>query len=164
MIYDKPTFELLYKSNYRQMYRFAFSLLEEAEDARDAVSQVFMQMWHSQPQLNETAVTGYLMASVRNHCLNTLRTRRLHAAVEEELKTEQQLSESRQRQELMDELARVIEENLTEQDKRILALHFDEELTYAETAKVLGISSSAVNKHITRSLSKVRSIFKTANL
>ena len=59
MIYDKTTFEHLYKSNYRQMYRFAFSLLEEAEDARDAVSHVFTQMWHTQPQLQEGCITGF---------------------------------------------------------------------------------------------------------
>ena len=47
MNYDKTTFEQLYKNNYRQMYRFAFSILEEAEDARDAVNQVFTQMWHT---------------------------------------------------------------------------------------------------------------------
>ncbi|MBR1666671.1 MAG: sigma-70 family RNA polymerase sigma factor [Bacteroidaceae bacterium] len=161
MIYDKTSFERLYKSNYRQMYRLAFSLLEEAEDARDAVSQVFTQMWHAQPELREDCVTGYLMAAVRNLCLNMLRTRRQNAAIEAELKAEQLVHQAQERRELMDELARVIDENLTEQDKRILALHYDEEMTYAETAQALGISPSAVNKHISRSLSKIRSIFKT---
>ena len=37
-----------------------------------------------------------------------------------------------------------------------------EDMTYEETAKALGISSSAVNKHITRSLGKIRSILKIA--
>lgn len=163
MIYNKTTFEHLYKSNYRQMYRFAFSLLEEAEDARDAVSHVFTQMWHMQPQLQEGTVTGYLMAAVRNHCLNMLRTRQQNATLEAELKAEHDAQETQERHKLLDELARVIDENLTEQDKRILALHYDEEMTYSQTAKVMGISPSAVNKHISHSLSKIRSIFKTAN-
>lgn len=163
MIYNKTTFEHLYKSNYRQMYRFAFSFLEEEEDARDAVSHVFTELWHRQPSLEEDTVTGYLMAAVRNHCLNTLRTRRQNAAIESELKAEQHTQQEHERQELMDELARVIDEHLTEQDKRILALHYDQEMTYSETAQALGISSSAVNKHISHSLSKIRSIFKTAN-
>ena len=51
--------------------------------------------------------------------------------------------------------------NLTEQDRRVLRLHYDKEMTYAETATELGISSSAVNKHITRSLEKIR---KTLNI
>ena len=36
-------------------------------------------------------------------------------------------------------------------------------MTYQETAKVLGISSAAVNKHITRSLAKIRETLKIAN-
>ena len=62
----------------------------------------------------------------------------------------------------MAELRRVIAERLTEQDRRILSLHYDEELTYAETAEALDISASAVNKHITRSLSKIRTYLKIA--
>ncbi|MBQ9362061.1 MAG: sigma-70 family RNA polymerase sigma factor [Bacteroidaceae bacterium] len=162
--YDKKTFEQIYKSNYRQMYRFAYSLLEEEEDARDAVSQAFTQLWHNQPQMKADALTGYLLVAVRNLCLNTLRKRRLQTELEKELKTEQLVSQEQERQELMDELARVIKENLSEKDRQILSLHYDEELTYAETAKVLDISPSAVNKHITQSLAKIRSIFKTANL
>jgi RNA polymerase sigma-70 factor (ECF subfamily) len=88
----------------------------------------------------------------------------LNAALEAELQTEQQQHQPHERQELMDELARVIDEHLSEQDKRILSLHYDEEKTYTETAQLLGISPSAVNKHITHSLSKIRSIFKTTNV
>ena len=60
----------------------------------------------------------------------------------------------------MRELQRIIDDNLTEQDKRVLELHYDEEMTYAETATVLGISTAAVNKHITRSLAKIRETLK----
>ena len=58
----------------------------------------------------------------------------------------------------MQELHRAIEKSLTEQDRRVLSLHYYDDLTYEETAEVLGISSSAVNKHITHSLSKLRAI------
>lgn len=161
MSYNKKQFEHIYKCNYRQMYRFAFSFLKETEDARDAVSHVFTEMWHRQPPLDEGCITGYLMAAVRNHCLNILRTRRQNDTIETELKAMQDAHQEQERQELMNELARIIDENLTEQDKRILALHYDEEMTYSETAKALGISPSAVNKHISHSLTKIRSILKT---
>ena len=65
-------------------------------------------------------------------------------------------------QELIRELQQVIDSNLTEQDRRVLQLHYDEEMTYQETATVLGISTAAVNKHITRSLAKIRETLKIA--
>ena len=62
----------------------------------------------------------------------------------------------------MRELQQVIDDNLTEQDRRVLQLHYEEEMTYQETATVLGISPSAVNKHITRSLAKIRETLRIA--
>ena len=162
--YDQKTFEQVYKSNYRQMYRFAYSILEDAEDARDTVSQVFAQLWHSQPPLTSAIVTSYLMAAVRNHSLNTLRTRRQNATMVQELQTQQMEHEQTERNEFMEELAAAIETGLTPQARRVLDLHYDQEMTYAETAHALGISPSAVNKHITHSLYKLRTILKSKPL
>lgn len=162
MDYNKQGFERIYKDNYRQMYRFAFSILEDAEEARDAVSQVFTQMWNKKPTIANASVTGYLLAATRNQCLNILRQRRLRQQMELEVAMQKAQQENEEREELMEELQRVINDNLTEQDRRVLSLHYDEEMTYEETAKTLGISSSAVNKHITRSLCKIRSILKNA--
>ena len=82
--------------------------------------------------------------------------RQLQRQMEDELRQDMALSESEERQELLQQLQQVIEDNLTEQDRRVLSLHYEEDMTYSETAKVLGISASAVNKHITRSLAKIR--------
>ena len=60
----------------------------------------------------------------------------------------------------MVELYKAISSELTEQDQRVIFLHYDMDLTYKETAKTLGISPSAVNKHITNSLEKLRKTLK----
>jgi RNA polymerase sigma-70 factor (ECF subfamily) len=76
--------------------------------------------------------------------------------MEHELQQDMAVSDSEECKELLQQLQQVIEDNLTEQDRRVLSLHYEEDMTYSETAKVLGISTSAVNKHITRSLAKIR--------
>ena len=156
MDYSKQRFERLFKDNYPLMYRMAFSMVENADDAKDAVNQVFTQMWKGKPKVSEESVRGYLLAATRNQCLHVLRQRQLQQQMEEELKRSAEKYSNEEREELLRELQQVIDDNLTEQDRRVLQLHYDEELTYAETATVLGISSSAVNKHITRSLEKIR--------
>lgn len=162
MDYTRQQFERLYKDNYRKMYRLAYSIVEDEEDAKDAVSQVFTELWNKKPQIADESLSGYLLAATRNQCLHTLRKHKLRRELEGELKEAQEVQENMEHAELMDELHRVIEQNLTEQDRRILSLHYDDEMTYAETAETLGISSSAVNKHITRSLFKIRNILKIA--
>lgn len=158
MIYDKPRFERIYKDHYRQMYRWAYSIVEDEEEARDAVSQVFASMWQSKPEVSEAAVSGYLLTATRNQCLHIIERRARQEQLREELQHEQRQPQDTARRELMTELHRIIRQNLTEQDRRVLTLHFDEEMTYTETAQALGISPSAVNKHITQALAKIRRI------
>ena len=144
------------------MYRMAFSMVEDADDAKDAVNQVFTQMWKGKPDVSEESVRGYLLAATRNQCLHLLRQRQLRQQMEEELRQTAEKSSNEEREELLCELQQVINDNLTEQDRRVLQLHYKEEMTYQETATVLGISPSAVNKHITRSLAKIRETLKIA--
>ena len=162
MDYSKQRFERLFKDSYPHMYRLAFSMVEDADDAKDAVNQVFTQMWKGKPDVSDSQVRGYLLAATRNQCLHILRQRELRRQMEEELQREAEESSNDEREELMRELQQVIDDNLTEQDRRVLQLHYDEEMTYQETATVLGISTSAVNKHITRSLAKIRETLRIA--
>ena len=160
MDYSKQWFERLFKDSYPLMYRMAFSMVENADDAKDAVNQVFTQMWKGKPKLSDDSVKGYLLAATRNQCLHILRQRQLRRQMEETLQRDESERQDEERQELLRELQQIIDDNLTEQDKRVLELHYDEDMTYAETATVLGISTAAVNKHITRSLAKIRKTLK----
>ena len=162
MDYSKQKFERLFKDNYPHMYRMAFSLVENADDAKDAVHQVFAQIWRGKPQISEDSIRGYLLAATRNQCLHMLRSRQLQRKMEEELQHETEETLNEEREELLQQLRKVINDNLTEQDRRVLQLHYEDEMTYQETASVLGISASAVNKHITRSLAKIRTTLKIA--
>ena len=162
MDYSKQRFERLFKDSYPHMYRMAFSMVEDADDAKDAVNQVFTQMWKGKPNVSEDSVRGYLLAATRNQCLHLLRQRQLRQQMEEELRQTAEKSSNEEREELLRELQQVINDNLTEQDRRVLQLHYEEEMTYQETATVLGISTSAVNKHITRSLAKIRETLRIA--
>ncbi len=159
MDYSEQHFESIYKANYRQMYRVAFSVLGDVEDARDAVSQVFALVWQRKPQIEEDSMTAYLLTIVRNRCLNIKRDKRLRVGIDTKIANEdtQQVAEHN---ELMDELQRVIRENLSLQDQRILDLRYGNNLSYEETAQTLGISTSAVNKHVTKSFNKIRALLK----
>ena len=138
MNYSKKEFERLFKDSYPHMYRMAFSMVENADDAKDAVHHVFAQIWRRKTQVADDSIRGYLLAATRNQCLHTLRSRQLQRQMEDELRQDIAASENEE------------------------SLHYDEEMTYEETATVLGISASAVNKHITRSLEKIRKTLKIA--
>ena len=162
MDYSKQEFERLFKDCYPHMYRLAFSMVENADDAKDTVQHVFAQIWRNKPRVADDSIRGYLLAATRNQCLHMLRSRQLQRQIEDEFRQDIAASENEERKELLRQLQQVIDNNLTEQDRRVLSLHYDEEMTYAETATVLGISASAVNKHISRSLAKIRQTLNIA--
>ena len=63
-------------------------------------------------------------------------------------------------EELVEAINRYVDEKLTPQTSRIIRMHFDEERSYKEISSDLGVSQSAVNKHIVQGLRKLRSTFK----
>lgn len=158
--YSTQSFERLYKEKYPLMYRLAYTLVEDAEDARDAVSQVFALLWQRKPHIEDGAETSYLLNATRNQCLHQLRHRERRQQAVQELRSQRPDTPSASQRELLDELRRAVIEQLTEQDRRVLELHYDREMTYHETASALGISPAAVNKHVTQALFKLRRFFK----
>ena len=89
MDYSKQRFERLFKDSYPLMYRMAFSMVENADDAKDAVNQVFTQMWKGKPKVSDDSVRGYLLAATRNQCLHILRQRQLRRQMEEALQSDE---------------------------------------------------------------------------
>ena len=162
MDYSLKHFELIYKTHYPAMYRLAYSITEDQEDSRDAVGHVFAQLWKRQPDINPASIRGYLLAATRNQSISIVRERMLTAELQEDQLVEQSRQHEMEHEELMDELKQAISEQLTEQDRRILRMHYDEDMTYRQTADALGISPSAVNKHISKSLSKIRAVLRFA--
>ena len=57
MDYGRQWFGHLFKDNYPVMYRMAFSMVENADDAKDAVNQVFTQMWKGKPKVSESRLS-----------------------------------------------------------------------------------------------------------
>ena len=60
MDYSRQEYEHLFKNNYPHMYRMAFSMVENADDAKDNVHQVSSLMWRGKPQVARESVRGYV--------------------------------------------------------------------------------------------------------
>ena len=163
MDYNTKRFETLFKESYPLMYRMAFTMMRNVDDTKDVVNQVFEQIWKNKPKISESCIRGYLLVATRNQCLHLLRSQQQQQQIKEEFQLHQEINEDEDQEELLLQVQQIIIENLTEQDRRVLQLHYNDNMTYEETASKLGISSSAVNKHITRSLTKIRSILKLKN-
>lgn len=158
---DEEAFDELFRSSYASLYRRAFALLNDEEESRDVVSEVFAYLLERQTDANRMNV-AYLMTMVHSRALDVLRRRRVEDEARRRMMQDGEMlcPTDETSEERLRELLRFIDTELTEQTRRILRMCYDERLTYREVAERLGISTQAVNKHISQALSKLRERFR----
>ena len=154
---SEKQFKELFLSEYDRMYRAAYLLLGDEDEAKDAVQDVFAKLWAGTTPLREESTRTFLLTCIRNRCLNILAHRKVIASPEVSANQETD-------GELIEAIHRYVDERLSPQTSRIIKMHFDEDQSYKEISSELGISQSAVNKHIVQGLRKLRSTFKTRDV
>lgn len=147
--------EWLFRQHYAQLTRLARSLLYDAEEARDVVSEVFATLLGA--DIAPRNVEGYLSMSVRNRCMNLLEHKSVRAKFERaytlEMKAESQPVTDDDR---LKRLMAYAEQNLTEQTLRVFRMRHLQGMKYQEIAHELGISRVMVYKHLTQAMEKIR--------
>ncbi len=68
--------------SYRQMYRLATILLHDDAESKDVVHDIFAHLLDDPKGLKEETAEHYLLTSVRNRCLNVIRSRQIQERVE----------------------------------------------------------------------------------
>lgn len=79
---DEKAFRLLYDRYFTFLCTTAMYYVLDADLAKEVVNDVFVNVWQRRSGL-EYPVLGYLQRSVRNGCLNYIRSRKARALMEE---------------------------------------------------------------------------------
>ena len=146
---DEAAFTAVYKQLHQRLYFFAQRFVEEA-DAKDVVSETFVQLWHKRSRLESAAsVTNFLFVTVRNKCLNLVRNALIRRDKQSEIL---HLLANSQATDLFDEqltteLVRLIYaeiERLPPKMREIFLLSFSEGLKPAAIAERLQLSVQTV--------------------
>ncbi|MBR3028634.1 MAG: sigma-70 family RNA polymerase sigma factor [Bacteroidales bacterium] len=153
--------ETLFRQHYAAMYRLARTILYDADESKDVVSDVFVRLLHSNPSVQADKMEGYLMMAVRNRCLDVLSHKSVREQVEklfsEELKQRHIIA--RNEDERLDRLMQYIERELPPLSQQILRLRFLQEMTYEEVAQEVGVSKVTVYNHLWQSMHRIKEYF-----
>ena len=152
-------FKNLFLQHQSEMFRIAFRLLNNKEEARDVVSEVFTKLMETDVVTENH--TGYLYTAVRNSCLNLLRHKQTAERVHRLLPIGEELSESVQTEnnKLLEEILHFVDTELTSQTHKVVQLRFRDGMTYRQIAKTLDISEAAVYKHLAQAIRKLKERF-----
>lgn len=142
-----------------KLFRFAFSLLSNREEAEDAVQEVYLKMWDMRNDLGKYKSTESLMMTItRNHCLDKLKLKKNKAY---SLNTEYQHSTSGDEQEQVEkfDLVNRVKQlilKLPEQQKTIVHLRDVEGYGYDEISKITGYDLNYLRVNLSRGRKKIR--------
>ena len=160
---DQRKLEKLFKQHYCQMYRLATILLHDDAESKDVVHDIFAQLLDDHRDLREETAQSYLLTSVRNRCMNVIRSRQIQERVEHLYLLD--LDTTIMPTELLEEELKALRIgiNLLEPPvcRDIILQHFCDGITFKEIASRLGVSETTVYKHLRRALSQLRTHLKT---
>ena len=155
---EKSKFEELYNTYKQDMYAIAYAILNNVQDAEDAVSQAFFSIAESFTKISQTPcheLRSYVVIITKNTALNIYRknkAERTHSVpVEYDL--------SKYLEEYPDDNYQYLVESirsLTGDDKDIIVLYYLYGFTAKQIGKQLSISEDAVRKRVERAKIKLK--------
>ncbi len=152
-------FEYLFKQTYNALYGFAYQYVMDKSLAEDIIQETFASLWQVSPELpDETNLRKYLYRSVKNKCLDYFR----HLDVEDKHREKlaealvfSHLSEYEDDEETKEKISQLIDQ-LPYQQRKILDLRINNDLSYKEIASFMEISEHTVHTHIKRAYKFLR--------
>jgi len=158
---DETTFEQLFKTHFKRLHAYAFTILGDEVEAEEMVQQVFFKLWERNETLSLTgSVSAYLYRAVHNESLNYIKHQKvrsnhqLHVAYS--MKNE---AEHPAKKVIAGELEKKIHSalnELPEQCRTIFQMSRFDELKYREIADKLGISVKTVENQMGKALKLLR--------
>jgi RNA polymerase sigma-70 factor (ECF subfamily) len=162
---DITAFEMIFKTYYQPLCNYAYSFVQDRDEAEEIVQSTFLSVWEKRADLAiHTGVKPYLYAMVRNAALNVIKHEKIkqqHASVEVAVaeKSVESVTHTVMASELEDRIYKALNK-LPEQCRLVFKLSRFEELKYAEIAEQLNISVKTVENQMGKALRIMREQLK----
>ena len=159
----KKEFEDIYRQHYAKMYRLARTMLYDANESKDVVSDIFARLLRDGDRPQKDRIEGYLMTAVRNRCRDVLSHKSMRERVERLFLQESMQSQivSMNDDDRLERLMQFIEAELPPLSQQIFRLRFLGEMSYEEVAQTAGVSKVTVYNHLSQSVQRIREHFET---
>jgi RNA polymerase sigma-70 factor (ECF subfamily) len=159
---------MLIRLYFHPLTLYAKSILNDSEQAKDIVQEIFMKLWNNREDLATiSTLKPYLYKSVHNACIDLLRKKRsrksINAISYDDSEFRLQMFEVQDEFHFVnnlfsEEFEQILEravEKLPQQCKEIFILSRFEQLTYPQIAEKLSVSLSTVKTQMVRAMQKI---------
>jgi RNA polymerase sigma factor (sigma-70 family) len=162
MVLDDATFEEVVNAQYESLYRFAYSLAQREEDARDLTQESFAQLARKAGQIQDKSkIKSWLFTTLYRAFIDTRRWKSRHPHVEVEAADfELPVSQPEGAERIDAATAREALMKVDEVFRAPLILFYLEEHSYLEIADILGIPAGTVMSRISRGRALLRRLME----
>lgn len=139
---------------------YAASILKDSDRARDVAQDTFIKLYKQQPDEVITALKAWLFTVCRNRCFDILRKEKRMSTMEDEEivrieDTQETPAEAVARSDQHGEVLRYLE-RLPENQREVIRLKFQGEMSYKEISDVTSLSVSNVGFLIHSGIKRLR--------
>lgn len=142
-------FELLYDRYFRKLAVYAYSFLGDGQQAEDTVQEVFLKIVESPGQFElSKRFSTWVYTVTGNACRNMLRNKDRHRRILE-MDVKPALDQVQEQGHNLDsryirKQVQLVYAGLSEKEKNIFVLRFEQELSIREISEILGIPEGSV--------------------
>ncbi|GAB1471462.1 hypothetical protein MASR2M66_23400 [Chloroflexota bacterium] len=143
-------FHELYQSYAQDIYRFAYWLCGNAQDAEDITSETFVRALTASGEIKAETIKGYLLTIARNSAYKKSNREKRFVPLSVDQPAYKSEPSQLVEQSMILESALQFIQTLPEVDRSALVLRLQNELPYEEIASILNISLAAAKVKVHR--------------
>ena len=158
----------VFSSARQRLRNVAGRFLHSSDDVADVIQEAFCRLWPKRDSIHTTNdAMALATTTTRNLCIDKLRSsaRHVNVVIDEERDAAEVTAPdvAFDAREQFDIVNAIIEENLSETQRKILKLREFDGLDNAEIAARLGMDETAVRMNLSRARKKIREIYNEMN-
>ena len=153
-------FEKFIYQQKEKMFRFAISILQNSENAEDAVQEVVLKLWKNKRSLNTSRnPESYCMRTLKNNCLDELRKQNIRINYQSNLQVDLFREPEVENLDLVEKIKQELVKLPTQQR---MAIELKDFLgyNYEEISEILELNVNAIRVNVSRGRKKLHEIFK----
>ncbi len=163
---DQAAFRTLFDRHYKTLLGTAVNILKNVDAAKDAVQDVFLQIWKKRDTLEvKTSFAAYLKRAVINRCFNQIKSQKPMVSAEQLEQKEGNLAsiiDNLEAADLQDAIKKALD-RLPERCRLIFVMKRMEDLSHKEIAEKLDISPKTIENQMTKALKVLRAAVQKFN-
>ena len=150
---DREAFTLLYSDLKQPIYTIICRIVQSRETAEDITQDVFVKLFVSPPEPSVKNIRAWIFRMARNLAIDSLRKQ--HITQSEDALAEYAGEDEVRKTDTRLDVERAMS-HLPQAEREIVSLHIHGELSFAEVARIMGLSLPATYRTYRRALNRLR--------